>query len=474
MTLPELINLFKPFLKPNSILSEASDLEFFGKDSLKQFKASPSIILLPRSTEEVSQIIKICNREQITLVPSGGRTGYSGGATATNGEVIISLSKMHRILEINSIERTLHCLAGATTESIQINARDAGLYYPVDFASRGSSSIAGNVATNAGGIRVVRYGSTKEWILGLTVVTGTGEILKLNGSLYKNQSGYDLRSLFIGSEGTLGIITEVIVRLTAPPKSTCLAMCAINNSEQSLKIMQEIRAAGLTINLIEYFERSALDLVINHAGLSDPFSIKASAYLALEIEISSKEDLDLYQHKLSLLIENGIISEIIIAQSSQQSAQLLALRERISETINKVHIPHKNDIALPLSEIPSFISELRDIQSTWNNKFEIIIFGHIGDGNLHLNVIKPENLSVKDFFTSCSALDHKIFELVQKHKGTISAEHGIGLLKKDYLHYSRTEAEINLMRQIKSIFDPKGILNPGKIFDYGPVAKLSP
>ncbi len=462
---PAVLPLFKAALNADSVLSDAQDLDFFGKDSLKQFAAAPSLILLPRTTEEISRVIAICNQHNVAIVPSGGRTGYSGGATASNGEVILSLQRMNRVLALNPVERSMHCQAGVTTEAIQDKAREAQLFYPVDFPSRGSSCIGGNVATNAGGVRVVRYGSTREWILGLTVVTGAGEVLNLNGSLYKNQSGYDLRSLMIGSEGTLGVITEVIVRLTTAPLSSSFALCAIAGTAQALELMRQMRSAGLVINLIEYFERDALDLVIEHAGLSDPFKSKYPAYLALEVETAGQAELERFHVELANALESGKVSDTAIAQSSQQAAQLLALRERISESLNKAHVPHKNDIALPLSQVPAFVTKLREIQGSWPEKFEIVVFGHIGDGNLHLNVLKPEKMSQEQFFESCAALDHKIFAAVQQHSGTISAEHGIGLLKKPYLHYTRAPTEIALMKQLKAVLDPRGILNPGKIFD---------
>lgn len=461
---PDLKNIFLTCLRPDSILDQANDLAFYGKDSCKQYQANPSLILLPENEQQVQQIIQKSLQHNIALVPSGGRTGYSGAATATQGEVVISLSKLNKILEIKVDELTLRCQSGATTESVRSAAANHNLQYPVDFASRGSSHIGGNIATNAGGIRVIRYGNTRDWVLGLRVVTGTAEILELNGALYKNQSGYDLKSLIIGSEGTLGIITEATLKLTTLPKESTLALLAIDSTEVALSVLAHLRAKAFTVNVFEYFERNALELVINATGAKDPFDQQSAAYALVEVEKQSQLTTDPLGEVLAELIESGTVRNVVIADNSKQAQSLMALRERISESIAKFYMPHKNDISVPVSAIPKFLMAYRECLAAWPIKYEVIVFGHIGDGNLHLNVLKPETSTPQEFFVDCDALDLKTFEIVAQFKGSISAEHGVGLLKRQFLNFSRSATEIEMMRQIKKIFDPQGILNPGKIF----------
>ncbi|MBN8551219.1 MAG: FAD-binding oxidoreductase [Deltaproteobacteria bacterium] len=420
---------------------------------------------MPGTVEEIKKILAICNQNKIALVPSGGRTGYSGGATAEHGEVIISLARLHKIKSVDVSDRTMVCEPGVTTEAVRLEAAKHGLFYPVDFASKGSSHIAGNVATNAGGIRVIRYGNTRDWVLGLKVITAAGEELALNGALYKNATGYDLRNLFIGSEGTLGIITEVTLKLTSPPKDFTTALCGISDAAACLQLLRALRSAGCTVNVIEYFERNALELVVAHAGLLDPFRAAHAAYVLLEVETEFPAQRERFAELMLELVESKVLADAVVAESQKQQQNLMALRERISETIGRQHVPHKNDIAVPVSSLPQFLSAFRECLRANFPNFELIIFGHVGDGNLHVNILKPKGMDEKTFFAACDQVDTKTFEVVQKFNGTISAEHGVGLLKKPYLHFTRSAQEIELMKKIKRLFDPNGILNPGKIFD---------
>lgn len=459
-----LSNYFTHILPVDRITESAEDLAFYGADSSKQFVGRPAVILFPVTTVEVQAIVRCCIEKRIALVPSGGRTGYSGGATATMGEAIISMAKMNKIINVSVEDSTLSCEAGVTTEVVRQKANEHGLLYPVDFASKGSSHIGGNIATNAGGIRVIRYGNTRDWVLGLTVVSGGGEILHLNGSLHKNQTGYDLRHLFIGSEGTLGIITEATLKLTLPPKAAELFVAGLEQPARLLEVLSCLRKAGFTINVFEYFEANALSLVCDVCSLPKPFPKEYPAYALIEIEVSGAAEIERLNETLAETIESGVCGDMVQAQSSKQREQLMALRERISESINKRHVPHKNDISVPVAKIPAFLEDFRAEYLTKNAGLEAIVFGHIGDGNLHINILKPAQKSKEDFFDDCVQLDNDLFALVAQFSGSISAEHGVGLLKRDFLHYSRSQEEIGLMQQIKHAFDPHGILNPGKVF----------
>ena len=461
MTMKE---IFLQCLPASQILADQADLEYYGKDVCQQYQACASAILLPGTVKEVQECIQLAYQNRISIVPSGGRTGYSAGATATNGEVILSLTKLNKIIAINETERTMTVQAGVPLEIVQIYAKEHGLMYPVDFTSRGSCLIGGTIATNAGGIRVIRYGLTREWVLGLKVITGNGDLLELNGSLIKNQSGYDLRQVFIGSEGTLGIVVEATLKLTSQPSEPIFAFCAFQKIEDVLPTMVRLRSAGLAIELFEFLDDASHELVLKHHPLPRPFQQKFACYAAIEIDGSKQNDRDVFEQVLTKLMEEEVIGDVAISENSKQHDELMSLREMIGEVANQHYTVHKNDISVSISDIPHFISELKQILVHDISGNDVIIFGHIGDGNLHVNILMPKDLNQEKFWKDCEAIDHKIFGLVQKFKGSISAEHGVGLLKKPFLHYSRTPQEIALMRGMKKVFDPAGILNPGKIF----------
>ena len=460
-----MIEIFTPFLSPDQIKTSPEDRAYYGRDWLKDYTPAPSLILFPKSTEDVAAIVRSCRTHRLSIVPSGGRTGLSGGATATKGEIIVSLEKMNRIVKVDPVARNLTAEAGVITETIQRAAEDLGFYFPVEFTTKGSSMIGGNIATNAGGIRVIKYGNIRSWILGLTVVTGSGEILHLNGELIKNNTGYDLRHLFIGSEGTLGIITEACLALSQKPHDRVRILCGCAGTEQVLAAFHTLRMSGLEMSAFEYFSDKGLQKVLAHHPLPSPFTASYPAYFLLELEITPHEPRENIESVLGALLEEETILDAVISASPKQSDDLLALRERIGETLSSHYYPHKNDISVPIASIPQFLSELEALLKVAYPSYEIVVFGHIGDGNLHVNIVKPSSLSREEFLTSCHEVDHKIFTLVQQYRGSISAEHGVGLLKKEFLTYSRSTEEISLMRGIKKVFDPDGILNPGKIFD---------
>lgn len=456
--------IFAKFLPEEAIVSDQAEIIRLGRDWITDFEPSPGLVLLPGSVEQVVQIVQICFQEGIAVVPSGGRTGLSGGATATDGEVVLSLSRMNRILEMNPIDRTITCQAGTVTQQLQDAALQAGFYFPVDFASKGSSQIGGNIATNAGGIRVIRYGNMRESILGLKVVTGTGELLELNGSLFKNQTGYDFRHLIIGSEGTLAIIVEATLKLVSPPGELIRLLCGFDTTEKILPLFERVRRAFRNVSAFEYFSPLALTEVMAHHQLRHPLGENAAAYAVIEFENGSDALREEIEQQFGSYLEDEIISDVIISQNSKQADDILKYRELISETLSSCYTLHKNDISVPVASIPAFVKELEEETAQSYPGYKVVIFGHIGDGNLHVNVLKPAELDRAEFFSFCKSADQILFSLVRRYKGSISAEHGVGLLKRDFLEMTRPPVEIELMRQVKKAFDPKGILNPGKIF----------
>ncbi len=445
------------------VLTKNSELESYGQDWTRFYSPKPLAIVLPSSVEEVVEVVKLANKKGFSLVPSGGRTGLSGGANAINGEVVVSLDKLNKIIEFNAIDRSITCQAGVITEVIQDLAEEKGLFYPVDFASAGSSQIGGNIATNAGGIKVIKYGMTRDWVLGLKVVTGNGELLEFNKGLIKNATGYDLRHLFIGSEGTLGIIVEATLKLTRRPVNLNVMVLGVTEFNSMMHILNKFQSE-IDLTAFEFFSALALTKVISHHDLQAPFETQVPYYALLEFEMVNDDIETKIMETFEFCMEQGWILDGILSQSEQQAKSLWALRERISETIT-IDTPYKNDISVTLSKVPEFLKQVDRLIEIEYPDFEIVWFGHIGDGNLHLNILKPATLSKTEFVKKCEQVNQKVFEIVRHHQGSISAEHGIGLLKKSYLSVTRTETEINLMKKMRLVFDNNMILNPGKLWD---------
>ncbi|MFT3924776.1 MAG: FAD-binding oxidoreductase [Myxococcales bacterium] len=441
---------------------EQDDLDTYGRDWTRVYAPAPSAIALPRTTEEVARLVRLCNEAQVAVVPSGGRTGLAGGAVAKDGEIVLSLARMRRMDPVDLLGATVRVQAGAVTEAVHQHCAEHGLTWPVDFASKGSSQVGGNIATNAGGVKVIRYGLTRQWVLGLQVVTPSGEILELNGALEKNNTGTDLRQLFIGSEGTLGIVTEATLKLTRLPEKQSVLLFAVDDVPAVLRLFRDTRKAPFTLAAYEFFTDRCLARVTRHRKVRTPFEQAHRCYVLVELEDADADKLEAW---VSSLFERGLILDGTLAQNSSQAAELWSLREGISESLSATGLPHKNDISLPVAALEAFTAELEAIFAANYPDWEICLFGHIGDGNLHVNVMKPEALEKAAFLKQTSAADHHMFDLVKKHHGSISAEHGIGLLKKPYLNYSRTPEELAVLKAVKRALDPNGILNPGKILD---------
>jgi FAD/FMN-containing dehydrogenase len=448
--------------------TDVGDLAEYGKDWTKVHAPAPSLVCWPRTTDEVSRLLALCSEHGVAVVPSGGRTGLAAGAMAASGEVVLSLARMRRIDPVDVLGNTVRVQAGAVTEVVHKHCEEHGLTWPVDFASKGSSHVGGNIATNAGGVKVIRYGLTRNWVLGLEVVLASGEVLELNGALEKNNTGVDLRQLFIGSEGTLGVITEATLKLHKLPGKLDVFLFAVPDLAGVLRLFREARRAGpFVISAYEFFTDRCLARIARHRSVKPPFATPGSAdgashYVLLEVEAQDQDALDAW---LGSLFERELVLDGVKAQHAGEAAQLWALREGISESLTATGMPHKNDISLPIAGLEAFCGELEALFASRYPGWEICNFGHIGDGNLHVNVMKPDDMPKAEFLAKTKEADRFMFELVQKHRGSVSAEHGIGLLKKGALGYSRSPREIEIFRAMKRALDPKGILNPGKIFD---------
>ncbi|MDE0223734.1 MAG: FAD-binding oxidoreductase [Gammaproteobacteria bacterium] len=443
---------------PARVRTAPEDLATWGGDWTRAFKVAPGAIVFPRSIDEVGEVTRLANTRGLHLVPSGGRTGLSGGAVASNGEIVVSFDRMNRMLDFNAADRVVRCEAGVVTQALQEYAAARNLFYPVDFASSGSSQIGGNISTNAGGIKVIRYGLTRDWVVGLTVVTGAGDVLECNNALVKNATGYDLRHLFIGAEGTLGFVVQADIRLLTAPAPARVMVLAIDRFADILDVLQCFRDA-LTLSAFEFFSELALTKVLSHREVSRPFARAANFYALIEFDADDEEAA---LRAFETAVERGWVGDGVISRSDAQARALWTLRDGITESIAP-YTPYKNDIAVRVSDVPAFLEDIDRLVSAHYPDFEVCWFGHIGDGNLHLNILKPENLASDAFYERCHRISPALFEAIGNRGGSISAEHGVGLLKRDFLHYSRSPQEIALMRQLKAVFDPNGVMNPGKL-----------
>jgi len=461
MTDPRLSSLLQdcPGLR---LTTEPADLEHYGRDWTRRWTPAPLAIALPGSVEEVQAILRWASTHQVAVVPSGGRTGLSGGAVAAHGELVLSLERMNKPLAFDAVDRTLTVQAGMALEAVHNAALEHGLIYPVDFAARGSCSIGGNIATNAGGIRVIRYGNTREWIAGLKVVTASGELLELNKGLIKNSSGYDFRQLLIASEGTLGVIVEATLRLTDPPPASNVMLLALPSFEVLMQVFAAFRER-MQLQAFEFFTDRALEHVLAH-GAQAPFDQVHPFYVVTEFAAGDEAQEAAAMAAFEACMEQGWVSDGVVSASDAQAAQLWRLREGITEAVAR-YKPYKNDVSVRISAMPAFMAETQALIGQAYPHFDVVWFGHIGDGNLHINVLKPDATEDAEFLTQCEHVTKLLAQVLARFDGSISAEHGIGLVKKGYLDSTRSAPEIALMKAVKRAFDPQGLLNPGKLFD---------
>ncbi|PIE41546.1 MAG: FAD-binding oxidoreductase [Gammaproteobacteria bacterium] len=458
-----IINGLQALVDEGKVKTDSESLQTYGCDWTKIYEPRPLAIVFPKTTEQVQAIVQFANEHQVALVPSGGRTGLSAAAVAANHEVVVAFDYMNQILEFNEIDRTVRCQSGVITEQLQQFAEDNGLFYPVDLASAGSSQLGGNISTNAGGIKVIRYGMTRDWVAGLTVVTGKGEVLKLNKDLVKNATGYDFRQLFIGAEGTLGFITEATMKLSRTPKNLSVLVLGVPEFSAVMDVLNTFQRE-IDLTAFEFFSELSVQLVTGRGDVQRPFETATPYYALLEFEALNEDVVEQAMALFEECVEKGYVLDGVMSQSQGQLESLWRLREDISETIAE-YIPYKNDISVSVSKVPVFLEEIDAVVSEYYPDFRIVWFGHIGDGNLHLNILKPDDLPKETFFEKCKQVNKWVFEIVEKHQGSVSAEHGVGMTKKPYLEYSRSAEEIALMKAVKQLFDPNGIMNPGKIFD---------
>lgn len=427
-------------------------------------------VVKPASTEEVAAVVTLCAQQGVPMVPQGGNTGLCGGATphATGDEVVINLSRMHRIRAIDAANNTITVEAGCVLQAVQEAAIQAERFFPLSLAAEGSCQIGGNLSTNAGGVNVLRYGNMRELVLGLEAVLPDGRIWHGLRSLRKDNTGYDLKQLFIGAEGTLGIITAAVLKLFPVPRHTATAWVALNDPAAAVALLAQLRGTcGERVSGFEIIGRAALDLVLKHIPNSrDPLSQSAPWYVLVELT-DTLPNFDLLGALEDLLAEQiaaHCIIDAAVAQDLAQRQALWWLRESISEAQRLEGVSIKHDIAVPVSRIAEFLTRADEALRHVFPDVRIVAFGHIGDGNLHYNLSKPQPIANAEFMAATPAANRIVHDLVASLDGSISAEHGIGQLKRAELAHYKSAVELDLMRAIKRMLDPHDVMNPGKIF----------
>ena len=454
-------NYFQKFY-PDISFVEQEVLERYGHDETENLHYTPDLLLKPKSSQEISAILKYCNEHFIPVTPCGARTGLSGGALAVHGGVLLSMERFNRILLIDENNLQVTVEPGVITQELQNAVKEKRLFYPPDPASKGSCFIGGNIAENSGGPKAVKYGVTASYVLNLEVVLPSGEIIWTGANVLKNATGYNLTQLIIGSEGTLGIVTKIVLRLLPHPTKDLLMLVPFFDAKEACRVVPEIFKQGITPSAMEFMERDALLWTLQFVEDS-PIQVTDNHAAHLLIELDGWDEKTLFEEceKIYTLLENFECDEPLIAETQAQKDALWSLRRKVGEAVKSHSIYKEEDTVVPRYELSNLLEGVKDIGTKYG--FKSVCYGHAGDGNLHINIIKGD-LSDEFWENELKEAIREIFKLTVRLGGTLSGEHGIGLVQKEYMDIAFNDVQLELMRNIKKVFDPKGILNPGKIF----------
>ena len=430
------------------------------------FRGRTPVVLRPASVEEVSSILKLANDTATPIVPQGGNTGLVGGQIPLHDEIVLSLNRLDRIREVDPTSNTLTCEAGVTLQRAREAAAAVDRLYPQVLPSEGTCTIGGNLSTNAGGTAAIAHGIARSHALGLEVVLADGRVLNNLNKLKKDNTGYDLKNLFIGAEGTLGIITAAVLRLVPRPRSVETAFAGVPSPEAALELLNiatDRTAGGVTS--FEIMTRGGIELVLQYgAGVRDPLATPHPWYALIEMSSQQRDGFrEVMEDVLAQGMESGLVEDAVIADSIEQGKALWRLRELFSEVQRHAGGSIKEDISVPVNAVPAFIREANAAVATLIPGARPLPFGHLGDGNIHYNVSQPVGADKEEFLKRWGEVNEVVFAVVRKYRGSISAEHGIGLLKRDLLPSVKDPVALDLMRGLKRLLDPKGILNPGKV-----------
>ena len=465
----ELLNQLKQIVGPSGVVDQPQDIAPYLLDHRKLYRGATSLVLRPESTAQVSQILKLCHVHRIGVVPVGGNTSYCGGATPSSAgnEIVVSLSRLKGIRHIDPDNYTLTVEAGCVLAEVQQAAEASERLFPLSLGSEGSCQIGGNLSTNAGGTAVLRYGMARDLVLGLEVVLPDGRVLDDLNALRKNNTGYDLRDLFIGAEGTLGIITAATLKLYPLPRTRVTALVAVDDPASAVALLSFLRSSGSdALSTFELMPRIAIELVCRHiAGINDPFDDTHPWYVLIEASTAQLTD-HLTEELSEVLVraqQKHLVREVLLAQRSSQREFFWRIRETIPEAQTRAGGSIKHDVSVSISDLPKFIEEGTALCKRIAPEGVLVIYGHLGDGSLHFNINTPDTGAHPEFFAKKTALNNAIHELAMRYRGSISAEHGIGQLKRDELAEFKNPVAMQLMHAIKQTLDPHGIMNPGKV-----------
>jgi FAD/FMN-containing dehydrogenase len=451
------------------VVENDADMAPFLTDQRGRYTGQALAVLRPATVEQVAALVRACAQWRVPIVPQGGNTGLVLGSVpdASGAAVVLSLARLNRIRQVDAVNRTMTVDAGCILQHVQEAAAEQGCLFPLSLAAEGTCTIGGNLATNAGGTAVLRYGNTRELCLGLEVVTAQGEIWSGLRGLRKDNTGYDLRDLFIGAEGTLGVITGAVLKLYPQPKAGITALAALPSPTHALRLLNLMQDhCGSSLTGFELMSRYCLELVAQQfPQLPRPFAAPHPQYVLLEISSSESEEhaVGLLERSIAAALDGNAIDDAVVATSGAQSTGLWQLREHIPLAQAKAGKNIKHDISLPVSRIAEFMTATGPLLDAAFPGCQLVCFGHLGDGNLHYNVAPPAGVSNDEFLLKQDDVNRVVYDSVQAFGGSISAEHGIGALKRGELAHYKSAVELNLMRAIKAALDPLGIMNPGKI-----------
>lgn len=425
----------------------------YERDLTGRFGGETSLVVRPGDTREVAEVVRLCAAARQPLAVLGGGTGMVGGAIPRRGEIVLALTRLDELGPVDALAATVDCGAGVSLERLQEHVRASGYEFPVDFASRGTATIGGLVATNAGGALAARYGMTRAWVAGLEAVLADGTVLSRLTGLLKDNAGYDLTGLLVGSEGTLGIVTRARLRLTPLLRARAVALLALESLDDAFALLRVLRERAPSLRAADYFHSEGMELVCHHRGFARPFGRLYDTYVVAECAARSDPAGELAE---AAEAAGELARDAAVASDSEGRRTLWAYREGLNEAVAARGVPHKLDVSVSLASVPAFERDVREaVAADWPDA-EVFLYGHLGDGNVHVNVVGPD--------ADDESVDDAVLQLVAGHGGSISAEHGVGVAKTRWLALTRSQVEIAAMRAIKVALDPKGILNPGRIF----------
>ena len=453
---------FQKAISDNNVFLDDKTLDEYSHDETEDLKFYPSIVLKPNNTNEISAILKYCNERIIPVTPCGARTGLSGGSLPIMGGVVLSTENLNSIISIDERNMQATVEPGVINQIFRDTVEEKGLFYPPDPASKGSSFLGGNLAENSGGPKALKYGVTKDYVLNLEVVLPTGEIIWTGANVLKNSTGYDLTSLMVGSEGTLGVITKIVFKLISLPTKDITLLVPFDSAENACKAVSAIFICGITPSALEFIERDAIDWTIKYTDINIKIEDNVQAHLLIEVDGNDIEQLYVDCEKISDVLNNFNCGDILIADSNEQKDRLWKMRRLVGEAVKSNSIYKEEDTVVPRAELPKLLKGVKKIGEKYG--FQSVCYGHAGDGNLHVNIIKGDMSDKKWNNELCKGI-REIFTLTKNLGGTISGEHGIGLVQKPYIDIVFSKKEIEIQKEIKKIFDPNNILNPGKIFN---------